>query len=146
MHDARPQDTSHSRQITTMVKQRVDQRTSRVTRRRVNDQTRRFVHHDQIRILVQNRQGDCLRYQGRGQRLRWHRLQGRARPDALTRATILLIQPDPSLLDPTTSSRAREPGELCQGRVDSPTGFLFGYHEHQPGRPGRLSLRAHLRD
>ena len=52
MHDARPQDTSHTRQIPTMVKQRVDQSTSRVTRRRVNHQTRRLVHHDYVGVLV----------------------------------------------------------------------------------------------
>lgn len=73
MDDAGASDAANSRQVApTMVKQGVDQRSIKVTRRRVHDQSRGLIHHDEIGIFMYDNERDIL-CRGLGLDRRGHR-------------------------------------------------------------------------
>jgi hypothetical protein len=71
MDDPRPRDAADARKLATaMVQQGVDQRTIGIARRRVDDQPRRLVDHDQVRVFVNDRQRNILGHRFRRRRFR----------------------------------------------------------------------------
>ena len=61
VHDARPYDAVDARQVLAVMEQRIDERAVRCSRRRMDDHAARLVDDDDVRILVEDVQGDGFR-------------------------------------------------------------------------------------
>ena len=89
-----------------VVKQGVDQRAVRVSRRGMHHQSRRFVDHDDIRVLVHHVQRDILRRQRRVPHLRHVHRHRLAAGDAAALGGGLAVHGYPSLLNVPRRLRA----------------------------------------
>ena len=111
MHDARPLLSADAAEIVDVVEQRVDERAACVAGRRVNHHTGRLVHHDEIAVLVEDRQRKRLGQRHRVDR-RWYldgdELAGFHRAVGLRRSPGDL---DLAFLDEPLQLRARVLGE-----------------------------------
>ena len=67
MHDAgTANSTDPGQAIAAMGQQSIDEGAVVMTGGRMDNQTSRFVKHENVRILVANIEGDCLRFEGCG--------------------------------------------------------------------------------
>ena len=124
-----------------MGQQRVDQRAVVVARGRMHDQAHRFVEHDQVRVLIQNGEGNRLRLRRGGDRRRDVEDIGRAEPGVLRRfGDGLAVALQAAFVYQGFDARAGEStGRLGQDAVDAlARGFGADGQDKRSGRWRRV--------
>jgi hypothetical protein len=119
VHDARPQHVADAGQVVAVVQQRVDERPAAVSGRRVHDDPRGLVEHDQVLVLVEHGERDGFRRGARGLGIRRDRLDEIARAHAQAGGHLALVDAHASLFDPAPCLRARAVGERRQRQVEA---------------------------
>ena len=118
-----------ARQIAAMMEKRVHEGPRRMPGCGVNDHARRLVHHNQVRVLVQDSERDRL--WARSQRGGFGRpgLDKVPRYDCVAGTTSFAVDRDAVVADPTPDLRARDLGELGQRHVQTLAGLAFPHGE-----------------
>lgn len=117
--DSRPQHTTDPGQISTVIEQRIHERSVRMSRPRMHDETCRFIDHDQIRVFVKHDEGNRF-----GRKIHF---DGFRRPgfddfthgQTSTRTHRLPGDPNATHIDPSPHLRARDTSKLGQCHIDS---------------------------
>jgi hypothetical protein len=100
VHDSRSFHTADTREISAVVQQRVDERSTRVARAGVYDDSRGFVDDDQSIVLVQDVERNILRLDLRWGERRRGRFEFVSKANLLAGPARLRIDPDAIAIDP----------------------------------------------
>ena len=138
VHDARPPDAADARQaVAAMGDERVDERAARMPRRRMHDEPCRLVDHDEVVVLVDDRERDRLRLR-LGRRRRRHDERD-ARPGARLERRIAhdsIIDGDAPVADQRLQAAAREVGKGARQDAVKPVGrAILRHDEFAPATP-----------
>ena len=126
VHDARPFLAADPAEIVHVMQQRVHQRAARVSRRRVHHHPRRFVDHDQVVILIEDRQRQRFRLRRRVDQLGHVDGDLLCRFDRLVRLRRLPGDQHVAVLDQALDLRARQRQDGDEKAVDAQIVHIVG--------------------
>jgi hypothetical protein len=123
MHDSGPFLASDAAQIRDVMKQRVDQRPTRVARGRMYDHSGRLVDDDEVLVLVPDLEGQRFRPRDCVDRLGQIDADGLARLDRLVRFRLATGKTNMAFLDQALNLRSRVLGENRRQKAVEPDTF-----------------------
>jgi hypothetical protein len=121
--DSRSLHSTNPGQVVAMMKQSVNECSARVSRSGMDNHPGRLVDDDQIFILVENIESNCLGLERRLGEIRRRRVESVALPYGLTGSTGAIVDANAIGVDPAPSLRARDSRDLGERAVESLTGF-----------------------